>query len=81
MSATCPRPLYGQITCISTIHLRIIANLTFDPNVNNVFITLNMTFDLLLTSNCQNSPNNELLITSLAKNVVSRAIRSPLVQR
>ena len=58
----------------------MIANLTFEPNVNNVFVTLDMAFDLLLTSNCKNNPNNGLLITSLTKNVVSRAILSPLVQ-
>ena len=72
MNATCPRPLYGQITCISTIQFIMIANLTLEPNVNTVFITLNMTFDLLLTSNCKNNTNNGLLITSLAKNMISR---------
>ena len=52
------------MTCISTIQLRIIANLTFEPNVNKVFVTLNMTFDVLLTSDCKNNPNNGLLITN-----------------
>ena len=35
------------------IQFRVIANLTFEPNDNNVFITLHMTFGLLLTYNLQ----------------------------